>query len=90
MSLLSCANKLTLSLAMYDPKLVVARTGSCYIHLNDCKVKYVRVANHAGHKEKPRTWQLRTDVSSSRKGANRVYNNIDRLISDLINLKRSK
>jgi len=82
-NILNQANKLINALTLFNPELVIACTGSCYIHLTGCKVKYIRVANHTGHKEKPKTWQLRCDVSSSRKGTNRIYTDISRLISDL-------
>ena len=78
------AKNLVSKLAAFSPELVIASTGSCYIHLTGSKVKYIRVANHTGHKEKPKTWQLRCDVSSSRKGTNRIYTDINRLVSDLI------
>tara|TARA_R110000851_G_scaffold18496_3_gene58157 strand:+ start:422 stop:688 length:267 start_codon:yes stop_codon:yes gene_type:complete len=84
MNILKQASKLVESLSAFNPELVIASTGSCYIHLNYCKVKYIRVANHTGHKEKPRTWQLRCDVSSSRKGTNRIYTDIIRITSDLL------
>ena len=84
MNVLNQAKQLIKKLAVFNPELVVASTGSCYIHLTGSKVKYIRVANHTGHKEKPRTWQLRCDVSSSRKGTNRIYTDINRLVSDLV------
>lgn len=68
----------------FNPSLVIASTGSCYVYLSNCKVKCVRVANHTGHKVKPKTWQLRSDASSSRKGTNRIYTDAARLVSDLI------
>jgi len=86
MNILATAKITAKQLGLFYPKLVIVSTGSCYIHLTDCKIKYIRVANHTGHKEKPKTWQIRSDVSSSRKGTNRIYNTIDRLVSDLISL----
>ena len=87
MNILSQANNLVKQLAAFSPELVIASTGSCYVHLTGCKVKYIRVANHTGHKEKPRTWQLRSDVSSSRKGTNRIYSDATRLLADLLYFK---
>ncbi len=84
MNILNQAKQLVKQLAVFKPELVIASTGSCYIHLTDCKVKYIRVANHTGHKEKPKTWQLRCDVGSSRKGTNRIYTSAARMIADLI------
>ena len=72
------------ALSNFNPKLVIASTGSCYVYLANCKVKCIRVANHTGHKEQKCTWQLRSDVSSSRKGRCRIYTNTARLISDLV------
>ncbi len=83
MNILKVASYIVNELARFSPELVIASTGSCYIHLTDSKVKYIRIANHTGHKEKPRTWQLRSDVSSSRKGTNRIYNDVSRLIADI-------
>lgn len=83
MNILSQANNLVKQLAVFNPELVIASTGSCYVHLTGSKVKYIRVANHTGHKEKSKTWQLRCDVSSSRKGTNRIYTDAKRLVSDL-------
>ncbi|MBL4795865.1 MAG: hypothetical protein JKY50_00470 [Oleispira sp.] len=84
MNILNQANHMVKRLAQFNPELVIASTGSCYVHLTGCKVKYIRVANHTGHKEKPKTWQLRCDVSSSRKGTNRIYTDFGRMITDLI------
>jgi len=84
MRLLAQAKALVIKLAEFNPELVIASTGSCYVHLTGCKVKYIRVANHTGHKEKPNTWQLRSDVSSSRKGNKRIYTNFSRMIADLV------
>ena len=84
MNILLTANKLMNNLSAFNPELVIASTGSCYVHLTNSKVKCIRVANHTGHKEKPKTWQLRCDVSSSRNGTNRIYTDINRLLSDLI------
>ena len=84
MNTLSSAKQLIKALTVFNPKLVIASTGSCYIHLTGSKVKCIRVANHTGHKEKTKTWQLRCDVSSSRKGTNRIYTDINRLVSDLV------
>lgn len=83
MNILNQAKKLIKQLTVFSPELVIASTGSCYIHLTGSKVRYIRVANHTGHKEKSKTWQLRCDVSSSRKGTNRIYTDINRLVSDL-------
>jgi len=83
MNILNQAKLIVSKLIEFRPELVIASTGSCYIHLTDCKVKYIRIANHTGHKEKPKTWQLRSDVSSSRKGTNRIYTDVNRLVSDL-------
>jgi hypothetical protein len=83
MNILNQAKKLVTELSAFNPELVIASTGSCYIHLTGSKVKYIRVANHTGHKEKSKTWQLRCDVSSSRKGTNRIYTDASRLVSDL-------
>ena len=83
MNIIKTATYIVNELARFSPELVIASTGSCYIHLTGCKVKYIRVANHTGHKEKPKTWQLRCDVNSSRKGTNRIYNNVSRLIADI-------
>jgi len=85
MNILNQAKHLVKQLTSFKPELVISSTGSCYIHLTGSKVKYIRVANHNGHKEKSKTWQLRCDVSSSRKGTNRIYTDINRLVSDLIN-----
>jgi len=84
MNILNQAKQLLNKLEVFNPELVIASTGSCYIHLTGSKVKYIRVANHTGQKIKPKTWQLRSDVSSSRKGTNRIYTDVNRLISDLI------
>ena len=84
MNILNQAKHVVDQLTAFKPELVIANTGSCYIHLTNSKVKYIRVANHTGHKVKPKTWQLRCDVSSSRKGTNRIYTDINRLVSDLI------
>lgn len=84
MNVLNQAKLIVNALSTFNPELVIASTGSCYVHLTNCKVKYIRIANHTGHKEKRRTWQLRCDVSSSRKGTNRIYNNISYLLADLI------
>ena len=84
MNEINTANNLVDRLSVFSPELVIASTGSCYIHLTGSKVKCIRVANHTGHKEKPKTWQLRCDVSSSRKGTNRIYTDASRLVSDLI------
>ncbi len=84
MNTLNQAKNLIKQLTSFKPELVIASTGSCYIHLTGSKVKCIRVANHTGHKEKPKTWQLRCDVSSSRKSTNRIYNDINRLVSDLV------
>ena len=65
-----------------DPRLVQSPSGSCYIHLTGLKVKVIRIADHTGHVPKKGVWQLRNDVSSSRKGSNRVYNNLSRLLND--------
>ena len=83
MNILNQSKLIINKLSEFAPKLVIADTGSCYIHLNNCKVKCIRVANHTGHKEKPKTWQLRCDVSSPRSSTNRIYNNVNRLIADL-------
>ena len=71
-------------LSNFNPRLVIASTGSCYIHLTGSKVRCIRIANHKGHKESKCYWQLRTDVCSSRKGMVRIYNDAARLIADLI------
>jgi len=84
MDILSQAKRLVKQLESFNPEMVIASTGSCYVHLTNCKVKYIRVADHTGHKEKPNTWQLRCDVSSSRKNTNRIYTDANRLVSDLI------
>ncbi len=84
MNILNQAKQLIKQLTAFNPELVIASTGSCYIHLTGSKVRYIRVANHTGHKEKSKTWQLRCDVSSSRKGTNRIYTDINRLVSDLV------
>jgi len=83
MNMTTRANTLAKKLNRFNPEIAIASTGSCYVHLTGCKVKYIRVADHTGHKEKRFTWQLRTDVSSSRKGTNRIYTDINRLVSDL-------
>ena len=83
MNILNQAKNLVNELSAFNPELVIASTGSCYIHLTGSKVKYIRVANHTGHKEKSKTWQLRCDVSSSRRGTNRIYTDASRLVSDL-------
>tara|TARA_R110001606_G_scaffold396567_2_gene570926 strand:- start:313 stop:567 length:255 start_codon:yes stop_codon:yes gene_type:complete len=83
MNILNQAKNLVDELSAFNPELVIASTGSCYIHLTGSKVKYIRVANHTGHKEKSKTWQLRCDVSSSRRGTNRIYTDASRLVSDL-------
>ena len=57
MNVINTANNLVDRLSVFSPELVIASTGSCYIHLTGSKVKYIRVANHTGHKEKPKTWQ---------------------------------
>ena len=84
MNILNQAKQLIKQLTAFNPELVIASTGSCYINLTGSKVSYIRVANHTGHKEKSKTWQLRCDVSSSRKGTNRIYTDINRLVSDLV------
>ena len=84
MNIFNSARVLVNKLSSFNPQLVVASTGSCYVHLTNSKIKYIRVADHKGHKESPRTWQLRSDVCSTRKGTNRIYNNIDRLVADLL------
>jgi len=84
MNILNQSHFIVSKLNIFSPDLVIASTGSCYIHLKNCKVKYIRIANHTGHKEKSKTWQLRCDVSSSRKGTNRIYTNTERLILDLL------
>jgi len=80
------AKQLIKQLTSFSPEMVIASTGSCYIHLSNCKVKCIRVAGHTGHKAKVNTWQLRFDVSSSRNGNRRIYNSASRLVSDLIQL----
>jgi hypothetical protein len=85
MNILNQTNYLIRELVKFKPELVIASTGSCYIHLTGSKVKYIRIANHTGQKVRPKTWQLRCDVSSSRKCTNRIYTDAKRLVSDLIN-----
>ncbi|AFK66734.1 hypothetical protein COPG_00138 [Colwellia phage 9A] len=83
MNILQTANIIMLELQALKPRIVHSKTGSCYIHLTGLKVKSIRIADHTGQKVKPKTWQLRKDISSSRKGSNRVYNDASRLLNDL-------
>lgn len=70
------------ALETFDPTLKVCPTGSHHISLKGCNVPLIRIADHTGHTVK-RCWQLRKYVCSSRKGSNRIYNQVDRLISDV-------
>lgn len=60
-------------------------TGSIYIEVDHPKIRLIRIANHSGHKVKPKTWELRLDVSSKRYPRYRTYalNALSALLNDL-------
>lgn len=86
MDIITIGNEIANSISDNVVKTVVANTGSFYIHTNNRKCKLIRIANHKGHKVKPKVWELRRDVMSHRKGTNRIYNDVKRLINDFNNL----
>lgn len=86
MNLEKAASKIINKLGECVTRVEKPSTGSVYIYTSNPKVKYIRVANHTGHKVKPKTWQLRCDVMSSRKGTNRIYNDSLALIRDFNSL----
>jgi hypothetical protein len=59
-------------------------TGSIYMVFECAKVKQIRISNHTGRKPKRDCWELRTDVSTTRSGSNRIYSvgSISQLIKD--------
>lgn len=58
-----------------QPEMKVASTGSIYISFANCKkVRGIRLADHTGHKTKPRIWEVRKDAMTSRNKTNRIYN----------------
>lgn len=79
-------NKIVSELSKFNPEVKISGTGSAYISFTGSKVKRVRISDHAGHKLKRNTWEIRSDAMTCRKSRNnnRVYNakDIDKFIKE--------
>lgn len=83
MNLKLTAELLASKLSSFDPVIKECSSGSFYVSIKSANVNIIRVANHTGHKSKRSTWQLRCDVSSSNKYGIRIFNCVNRLVSQV-------